>query len=485
MNKPNILWICTDQQRFDTLGCYGNRWVTTPNIDRLADEGTWFEYAFSQSPVCTPSRGAFLTGRYPRTCRARQNGADIPESEALVTRMFADAGYHCGLSGKHHLRACFPKHLGPGGRESRIDDGYEAFHWSHGSGPMGVAQNDYHTWLGEKGLSWKGGKKRISNYVSTAMTRDTSQAAWCADMAIEFFSKHTSSPWFFNINAFDPHSGFDPPEEFLKPYLDRLDEIPLPDYVEGELENKPLWQMYDHVNGAYGGRAARFRNSEMSDTDHRLVRAAYWAMCDQIDYHVGRLIAALEETGQREDTIVVFTSDHGELLGDHGIYFKGPFFYDCSIRVPLIMSMPGTIKPQRATGLVELLDLPQTLLDAAGIEAHPGMMGKSLWPILTGAVPPDSHRSDVYCESYNACEGHNSDYEQPAYTTMVRTATHKLTVAHGHETGELYDLSADPGEHSNLWDSTEASTIKTELLVRLVDRLAFTADPLPERKAPW
>lgn len=485
MKKPNILWICTDQQRFDTLGCYGNHWVSTPNIDRLARIGTQFECAFSQSPVCTPSRGAFLTGRYPRTCRSRQNGANIPGTEVLVTRMFADAGYHCGLSGKHHLRACFPKYLGPGGRESRIDDGYETFHWSHGSGRMGIAENDYHTWLAEHGLSWKEGRKKVSDHVSTAMTRDTSQMAWCSDMAIEFFTANAGSPWLFSLNAFDPHAGFDPPEEFLAPYLEHIDEIPLPAYIEGELDNKPLWQMYDHINGAYGGGNIRFRHSAMAEADHKLVRAAYWAMCDQIDYHVGKMLTALEATGQIENTIVIFTSDHGELLGDHGIYMKGPFFYDCSIRVPLIICMPGAIKSQCTKGLVELLDLPQTILEAAGIDAHPGMMGKSLWPLLTGLEPSDFHRPDIYCESYNACEGHNGANEQPAYATMIRTETHKMVVAHGQGTGELYDLSVDPGEHKNLWDVPEASAIKTELLVRLADRMAFTSDPLPERVAPW
>ena len=129
MQRPNILWICSDQQRWDTLGCYGNTFVHTPNLDRLAKNGAFFEYAFSQSPVCTPSRGSFLTGRYPRTCRARQNGADIPAEEVLVTKMLADAGYTCGLSGKLHLSTCNPSWCTT--MERRIDDGYTVFHWSH------------------------------------------------------------------------------------------------------------------------------------------------------------------------------------------------------------------------------------------------------------------------------------------------------------------------------------------------------------------
>ena len=107
-DTPNILWICTDQQRFDTLGCYGNPYVHTPNLDRLAEQSILFEYAFSQSPVCTPSRSSFLTGRYPRTTRCRQNGQSIPSDEIPVTKLLHDAGYVCGLSGKLHISVCNP-----------------------------------------------------------------------------------------------------------------------------------------------------------------------------------------------------------------------------------------------------------------------------------------------------------------------------------------------------------------------------------------
>jgi arylsulfatase A-like enzyme len=132
-SRPNILWICTDQQRFDTLGCYGNRFVNTPNIDALSQQGVLFEQVFSQSPVCTPSRASMLTGRYPSTARCRQNGASIPADEVLITRLLSDAGYICGLSGKLHLSVCNPK-ASPG-TERRINDGYDEFHWSHHPNP--------------------------------------------------------------------------------------------------------------------------------------------------------------------------------------------------------------------------------------------------------------------------------------------------------------------------------------------------------------
>ncbi|MBT3288719.1 MAG: sulfatase-like hydrolase/transferase [Victivallales bacterium] len=484
--RPNILWICTDQQRFDTLGCYGNPFVHTPHLDRLAREGTRFEYAFSQSPVCTPSRAAFLTGRYPRTCRGRQNGADIPGSEVLVTKLLADAGYVCGLAGKLHLRACNPSHLGENGVESRIDDGYTDFHWSHHSGVMRPSRNEYWDWLAEHGLQFHNEPCAESKCITYAMTGETSQTAWCAEKVADFVRERSmdGKPWLFSVNLFDPHHSFDAPREYMERYLDRLDEIPLPVHWKGELDNKPLWQTNDARNGGYGlDRKFAWRN--LSDMDHRLIRASYWAMCDMIDDYVGRMLAALDETGQRENTIVVFTSDHGELIGDHGIYLKGPFFYDCSVRVPLIVHWPGRVAAQESPALVELLDLPQTLLDAAGLPHHPGMQGRSLWPLLTGEAPSDEHRDSVYCEYYNACNGHNGSFEQPAMATMLRTRQHKLTVAHGQDQGELYDLAADPQELRNLWDDPAAVATKAELLVQLSDRMAFACDPLPNRQAPW
>ena len=147
--KPNVLWICSDQQRFDTLGCYGNPFVQTPNLDKLAAAGVLFENVYSQSPVCTPSRASFLTGRYPRTTRCRQNGQAIPPDEVLVTKLLRDAGYVCGLAGKLHLAPCNPSVCKD--TEQRIDDGYAQFFWSHDPGDVWFA-HDYTQWLRNKGL---------------------------------------------------------------------------------------------------------------------------------------------------------------------------------------------------------------------------------------------------------------------------------------------------------------------------------------------
>ena len=478
--RPNVLWICSDQQRWDTLGCYGNHFVQTPVLNRLAETGTLFEHCYSQSPVCTASRASFLTGRYPRTTRCRQNGQDIPRDEVLVTKLLASAGYTCGLSGKLHISACNPSVCKT--TERRIDDGYADFHWSHHSGPGWGQNNEYWAWLTEKGTRFETQPHPQSQWVQIGMPKETHQTTWCAEKAVEFIKARVQDgkPWLFSINMFDPHHPFDAPATHLERYLKFFDDIPLPNYIEGELENKPSYQTFDH-QGAYGHKCG-FPFNTMSEKDHRLVRASYWAMCDLIDEQVGRVLAALKETNQIDNTFVIFTSDHGEMLGDHGIYLKGPYFYEPAVRVPLIISWPGRIKPQRSSALVELIDIAQTVLDAAGVPHRAGMQGKSLWALLTGNGDCNHHRDDVYSEYYNAMPWHR---DPTPHLTMVRTGRYKLVIDHSANTGELYDFQDDPRETRNLWDCDSAQMIKTDLLLRLCNRMAWTVDPLPERRAAW
>jgi arylsulfatase len=477
--RPNILWICTDQQRFDTLGCTGNEFVETENLDRLAADGVLFTRAFSQSPVCTPSRGSFLTGRYPRTTRCRQNGQPIPASEVLVTRLLHDAGYFGGLSGKLHISPCHPRACKE--QERRIDDGYDVFHWSHHPSPD-WPENEYTLWLRDQGLEYARTPVKGSKHVSYGMPTEHHHTTWCAERAVDFIDEAAGrdGPWFLSVNFFDPHHEFDPPRDYLERYLERLDEIPLPSYVDGELDGKPVWQTVDHRR-AYAGDSG-YVYDDLSDENHRLIRAAYWAMVDLIDDQVGRMLDALKRTGQFDNTLVIFMADHGEMLGDHGIYLKGGYFYEPTVHMPLIVSMPGTIEGgRRCTSLVEFVDLAPTLLDAVGLPPQPGVQGRSLWPILKGEADLAHHRDDVYCEYYNA----NQRYEVPAHVTMVRTDRYKLSVAHGQGTGELYDLDEDPNETYNRWDDPAYREIKDEMMLRLCDRMAWTVDPLPEREAPW
>ena len=466
-DRPNILWICTDQQRLDTIGALGNDLINTPNIDRLVARGVAFTSAFAQSPVCTPSRASFLTGRYPRTTRCRQNGQAIPPDERLISRLLADAGYTCGLSGKLHLSSC------AGGRvEQRIDDGYSTFQWSHHPQPD-WPQNAYTQWLAAKGLTWNDLYDGPSTpYVKHGIPAEHHQTTWCAEVAVDFIRENKGRPWLFSFNSFDPHHPFDPPAEYLRRY--DPGRMPAPKYRPGELDNKPVYQQLDH-QWAHN-EPGYFHTAGMTDDDRRQVTAAYYAMIELIDDQVGRMLDALEETGQLDSTIVIFMSDHGEMLGDHGLYLKGPHFYDEAVRVPLVISWPGRfVSGLRSDALVELVDVAPTLLEAAGLTVPPAMQGRSLGPILTGRADPSVHRETVYSEYYNAWSHPGS------YATMLRSRHEKIVVYHGIEQGELYDLDADPDEFQNLWDSPGHAGMKTRLLKQAFDSSVFTLDPAPPR----
>lgn len=475
MKRPNILWFTTDRQRTDTLSCNGNAFTNTPNLDRLASQGVGFRNACSQSPICSPSRASFLTGRYPRTTRLNRNSQTLPSDEKLISKLFADAGYLCGHGGKMHLAAGDPRVTQ--WCEQRGDDGYVVFDWSlH---PPGPPVNAYTAWLSEHGVPFKRENVEGRHYAQIGMPAEWSNPRWTGQRAINFIncSKDLDRPWFFTCNFEAPHNPFDPPAEFLQPYLDRLDEIPLPRYTPGELGNKPPFQLSDRT-AVWGGERTDFAYEGMTERDHRLIRAAYWALCDHVDFEIGRVLDTLRETGQLENTLVLFHSDHGEMLGDHGIYFQGAYFYPEMIGVPLIFSWPGHVLPNSSDALVELVDLAPTLLHAAGLDPYPGMQGKSLWPILSGKAEPHVHREDQYAEYYQAIpEGYQKF--GGAHATCIRTKEYSFTVVHNQDLGELYDLRNDPGEVRNQWDNPDYATMKTALFKRLCDRMAATIDPLP------
>jgi arylsulfatase A-like enzyme len=293
-------------------------------------------------------------------------------------------------------------------------------------------------------------------------------------------SQDRRGPWLMSINCFDPHHPFDPPKE----YLDRYDPdtLPAPKFRPGELDNKPVFQTIDH-EGGYGGGGMSFR--KMTPRQRQEVTAAYYAMIELIDDQVGRILRALEETRQRENTLVIFMSDHGEMLGDHGIYWKGPYLYDCMIRVPLILSWTGHFQAGlRSEALVELVDLVPTLLDAAGMPVPRRVQGRSLFHLCAGQADPREHREFVYAEDYNSLTGHRRCSPRP-YVTTIRTRTHKLSVVHGMALGELYDLQKDPDEFEDLWGDPAYQDVKFQLMKRVFDASVFAMDPLPERVAGW
>ena len=530
-DRPNILWFCADQQRFDTVQALGNPHIRTPNLDRLAAEGVALTHAFCQSPICTPSRASFLTGRYPGNVRACMNGnEEWGEGAPLVTKLLADKGYDCGLSGKFHLAGAH------GRQEPRPqEDGYRVFHWSHDPQDRYPSGHAYAAWLAGQGYALRDLREDPAS-----IPPELHQTTWCTDRAIDFVSeKRRKGPWLMSVNVFDPHAPFDPPQQ----YLDRYDPTKMP---------PPLFRQKDlNTQAAIPGD---FQNTARppQEFNAQQVIAAYYAMIELIDENIGRLLDALDETEQRENTVFIFTSDHGEMLGDHGLLLKGCRFYEGLVRVPLIISWPGRFPPQEepapddlpdengsseeegadpeaatsstqddlpdengsteeegadpeaassstpdanapeapaglvSDALVELIDIAPTLLELADLPVPPGMQGRSLLPLLRGEAPLHQHRDFVRCEYYRAL---NPDvpgraHHEGSYATMYRDERYKIVVYHGYEQGELYDLQEDPGEFNNLWAEPDCADLRFDLMRRNFDALAFSVDPGPPQTRP-
>lgn len=447
--RPNILWICTDQQRWDTIRSLGNRHIRTPNLDKLVQTGVAFTHAHCQSPICTPSRASFLTGMYPSTLHACINGnAHWDDAAPLVTKTLADAGYDCGLAGKLHLSAA------QGRIEPRPDDGYRVFHWSHHPSDDWPEGHAYAQWLKHKGQDYTTLKKK-HGYIPAPLHQTT----WCAEMAIAFLKEKRSGPWLFSLNCFDPHPPLDPPQE----YVDRfnVESLPGPLFRDSDLE----------AQRRLAGINFQSKPTHPDKFNGKLRQAQYWAQIELIDENVGRILQALEETGQRDNTLIVFTSDHGNTTGDHGLRAKGCRFYEGLVRVPLIFSWPARVRQGlRSDALVELTDITPTLLEATGLPIPETMQGKSLLPIATGAADPHNHRECVRSVFYRVLQGPQT------HATMIRSRRYKLVNYHGHGLGELFDLEKDPGEFDNRWDDPKYADVRFEMMTKNFDALAFAVD---------
>ena len=479
--KPNILWICTDQQRFDTIGALGNPYVDTPNIDRLTEEGFTFTHAYCQCPICTPSRASFLTGQYASAVHVNGNGnSHFPDEPPLVTRMLADDGYDCGLIGKLHLSSAF------GRIEKRVDDGYRYWQYSHAPRDDWEKGHDYADWVRSKG-EVLGELTRSLDGVPA----EFHQTTWCAEKTIEFMKENRDGPWLASVNIYDPHPPFNPPKEYREMF--DPEKVDGPIFRDSDLEQQEKLEAIDFQSKAKHPSALNIRSpivpqspSNKSDpktgggSDARTLIAAYYAMIKLIDDQVGRMIDVLEETGQRDNTLIIFTSDHGETLGDHGLIQKGCRFYEGLVRVPLIFSWPGHVKAGvRSDALIELRDIAPLLLELAGVDVPERMEAKSLVPMLSGNQAPDEHRDFVRSEYYNAL-----DQADATFATMYRNRQYKLVVYHGHGLGELYDLQEDPNEFDNLWDSPDHVAVKLDLIQRSFDASMLSMDKGPERIGP-
>ena len=483
--KPNILFICTDQQRYDSLGCYGNTHIQTPTIDALASEGVLFEQCYVQSPVCAPSRASLVTGQYPSVHGLWGNGVTLPEHAAIFSRSLAADGYECGMIGKMHLSHCFAGRTEP----RPANDGYGYYRWAHDpSHPS--PENAYHQWLAEhfpdllEQARSGGPRQRHQAAGFDTMPTEAHYSRWTSEAAIEFLDQQgdADSPFFLWVNFYDPHHPFVAPQE----YLDRYDPATLPDPIgyAGELETKPEIQRQASAE-SYAGHARGFETHSLDEIKE--IIAAYYAMVSLIDDEVARILARLDALGLADDTLVIFTSDHGEMLGDHQLLLKGPMLYEMAVRVPLIMRWPGHLPAgERRADLVQWIDLNPTILEAAGLDPLPASQGMSLLPLARGDTDAPT-RDWAICEYLNS--GH--PYDPPVFLTMLRHDRYKLIVEHGapatsrERTGELYDLEADPQELCNLWDAPESAGTRIALERMLMDVMVANHDRSQPRMAFW
>jgi arylsulfatase A-like enzyme len=461
--RPNILWYCTDQQRFDTIAALGNPHVRTPALDRLVSQGTAFTHAYCQSPICTPSRASFMTGMYPSRAHNCRNGNEsFPNHPPLISKQLSEAGYDCGMVGKFHLQSSGHR------TEPRLDDGYRYWRFSHAPRDDWQQGHDYADWVRSKG-----GDLDALRQSEDRVPTELHQTTWTTECALEFLREDRTEPWFLTLNPYDPHPPFIPPRSYAERFDPKL--LPGPYFRDSDLPAQEKLKNIDFQT----------RSRHPDEFDGRLQQALYYAMIAQIDDQLARLLGYLDQTRQRDNTVIVFTSDHGEMLGDHGLLYKGCRFYEGLVRVPLIFSWPGQIASgQKSEALVELLDLSATLLELGGVPVPDDHQGKSLLPILRGEASPEYHRPFVRSEYFDALDTSfvNGD---SSYATMYRNRRYKLVVYHGHNLGELFDLEKDPWEHENLWDSPAHQSLKCNLLQASFDQtMLLTVDVGTRRIAP-
>ncbi len=317
----------------------------------------------------------------------------------------------------------------------------------------------------------------------------SSSTPWCAEKTMEFISQKRDGPWLASVNFYDPHPPFNPPKLYRE--LFNTEQMPDPLFRETDLTHQKRLEHIDFQSRASNPDQLDIQSpilphppgqlAFMTDgaRDARTLKAAYYAMIRLIDDQIGRILDFLEHSGQRENTVIIFSSDHGESLGDHGLILKGCRFYEGLVRVPLIVSSDRFVSGLRSNALVELIDIAPTLIEIAGEITPAHMQGQSLLPLLLGAVPSDHHREFVRSEYIDAL-----DLPGGTFATMYYDGRYKISVYHGHDVGELYDLQEDPGEFNDLWDDKSHTDLKLRLIQRSFDATILAIDTGLPRVGP-
>ncbi len=454
MPRPNLLFLFTDEQRFDTLGAYGNRRIETPNLDALATRSTLFERAYVTQPVCTPSRASIMTGLTPHTNGCLENNVPLDLDIPTLAEMLPE-DYACGYYGKWHLGdELFAQHGFAHWRST--EDGY---HRWYRPGRDRDKLSDYSRWLLEQGYRPADGRA-FARREAAELPERLSKPRFLAGEAEQFLRDHAAGPFCLYVNFLEPHMPFyGPRNEQYSP-----EDVGLPGSFEcppTSDQHPKLRMFHDHY------RRAGFEGVDLTGPDGwRTIRRRYWGMCSQVDEAVGHILGTLEQLGLDENTIVVYTSDHGDMMGAHQLLAKCVMFED-AVRVPLLMSLPAQRTARRVSGPVSQLDLVPTLLEAMDAQTEATLEGKSLLPELEGRRDGD----EAVCIEWNGpnCgiaadvigevvlpERIEREYGRDAAVAAITDPLRTVVTRDGWKLNaspagwhELYDMNADPHECRN------------------------------------
>jgi arylsulfatase A-like enzyme len=480
-NAPNILFITCDQLRKDALGCYGNPVIRTPNIDRLATQSIQLGDMHVACPVCAPNRASWATGRMPSAHGLKANGTALPQSELTFMETLRRNGYHTGAAGKLHFRPQWNYRPGDKAGVLKAASGEGAADpqpplWElpfyglescmlvedHNAGPYGemLRAHGFDPWEDPHSFTYPQHITQRSRYPA-----HLSKTTWITDRSLEFLERQDAArPFFLWTSYVHPHHPFVVPAPFDTLYNPA--DMPLPQWLPGMDADFP--ERYRLKYLAEGASHEAIGMHKLRDEDWQRIKATYYGMISHIDEEVGRLLDWLEEHDQLDRTLIIFSSDHGELLGDYHLLFKATH-HGCVTSVPCLWKLPGaSAGNRRLDGLCSCTDLMPTLLDLAGADIPEGVQGRSLRPLFENDNTPT--REELLIE------------DQTHLRTLL-TGRWRFTW-HGHgERGELFDRQNDPHELHNLWDSPEHATTRRELAGRLMDTLIANLDPLPLKTA--
>lgn len=490
--RPNLLFLYTDEQRFDTLACYGNERIEMPNLNRFAETATVFDQAYVTQPVCTPSRSSLLTGLYPHSNGMTENNKTLDDATPCIPEMLPAGVYATAHHGKWHLgNEIFAQH---GFQEFiSIDDGYRGYYTE---GHDKEARSTYDRWLRAKGLTPENGSHFGRGEVCR-LPEEHSKPAYLAEEACAFLERNRANPFCLFVNFFEPHMPFfGPRDEQYAP-----EDLPPPIVFAAPEGQRGAPEHLKHAVLRAGYRKRQMDGLDLStDEGWMRIRANYWGLCSQVDTYAGRILDRLEALGLDDNTIVVYTSDHGDMMGDHRLLAKCTM-YESSSRVPLLVRMPGQREQRRVAGPVSQIDLAPTILEAMDVTPPTHLQGESL---LTEVEQGGAVARDVFIEWNGPNNGFGDklggvtlpeDLEGVAEPEAVRAAItdpiRTVVRPDGWKLNyspmgwhELFHLTDDPEERHNRAADPDCQAVATDATARIRVWGERTGDA-PAATAAW